>query len=150
MKIAFIIENVIQTIYTETILPDYLADPRYILLEGENENAQIGWFLDGENFIEPAIVEPQLPIPELPKYITLLAYMLRLTKEERTAIRAAEITNDDVADMLYLLRMAKFIDLDNPIVIGGLVFLESLGLLEPGRKEIILGSPVQEHEKAVY
>ncbi len=82
------------------------------------------------------------------KHITLLALNLRFTKQERTAIRTAQIEDEDVADLMYLFQVAKFIDLDRPETIGGLQLLEAKGLLGVGRAEEVLSAPVQDHERA--
>ena len=88
------------------------------------------------------------PILTLPPHITLLALNLRFTREERDAIRAAEITDPDVSDLMYLMTKARYIDLDNPVTIMGLQMLETKTLLGPGRANVILSAPVQPGEQS--
>lgn len=91
---------------------------------------------------EPEIVAPLLP------HITLLALNLRFTRDERDAIRSAEITDPDVGDLMYLMTKARYIDLDNPVTIMGLQMLEAKTLLGPGRANIILSATVQPGEQS--
>lgn len=93
------------------------------------------------------IHDPEI-IALLPPHITLLALNLRFTREERDAIRAAEITDPDVSDLMYLMTKARYIDLDNPVTIMGLQMLETKTLLGPGRANAILSAPVQVGEVA--
>lgn len=87
-------------------------------------------------------------VTPLPPHITLLALNLRFTREERDAIRAAEITDPDVSDLMYLMTKARYIDLDNPVTIMGLQMLETKTLLGTGRANAILSASVQPGEIA--
>lgn len=91
---------------------------------------------------DPEIVAPLLP------HITLLALNLRFTREERDAIRAAEITDPDVGDLMYLMTKARYIDLNNPVTIIGLQMLETKTLLGLGRANAILSAPIQTSEQS--
>jgi hypothetical protein len=86
--------------------------------------------------------------PPLPPHITLLALNLRFTREERDAIRAAELTDADVSDVMYLMRNSRYIDLERTETINSLYMLETKGLLGPGRAYQILSAPVQAGEIA--
>lgn len=86
--------------------------------------------------------------PAAPKHITLLALNLRMTKTERAAIRAAQSTNSDVNDLFYLFGIARYINLNDQMVIDGMNFLESLLLLGTGRASIIISGPVEDKERA--
>lgn len=86
-------------------------------------------------------------VPEQ-RWITLLALNLRFTKAERTAIREAQTTDEDVSDLMYLFQVAKYIDLDRTETIGGLQLLEAKGLLGAGRAGEVLSAPVQPQERA--
>lgn len=82
-----------------------------------------------------------------PAHITLLALNLRFTRAERDAIRAAEVSDLDVSDIMYLMRQASFISLSDPTTIQGLVALEYKGLLGSGRANEILTQAVQDKER---
>lgn len=87
-----------------------------------------------------------LPDPK-PAHITLLALNLRFTRAERDAIRAAEISDPDVSDIMYLMRQASFISLTDPTTIQGLQALEFKGLLGAGRSAEILNQIVLDKER---
>lgn len=80
------------------------------------------------------------------RHITLLALNLRMTAAERHAIRAAELTDPDVSDMMYLMSKARYINLDDAIVIAAMNALEAKTLLAAGRAEEILAGAVQPGE----
>lgn len=82
-----------------------------------------------------------------PAHITLLALNLRFTRAERDAIRAAEVTDPDVSDIMYLMHQASFISLNDPTTIQGLQALEYKGLLGAGRANEILTQVVQDRER---
>jgi hypothetical protein len=82
-----------------------------------------------------------------PRYITLLALNLRFTREERDAIRAAEISDPDVSDAMYLMRQARYIDLDRVETIASVNALEAKGLLGVGRAAIVLSGEVSDIER---
>lgn len=94
------------------------------------------------------VIYDEIIIPPLPLHITLLALNLRFSREERDAIRGAEIADPDVSDLMYLMSKARYIDLENPVTIGGLQMLETKGLLGVGRANEILSMPVQQSEIA--
>jgi hypothetical protein len=77
--------------------------------------------------------------------MTLLALNLRLTPEERTAVRSS--VDPEVADLVYLLGLSRYIDLDHPVTVAGINALETKGLLGPGRAAAVLGAPVQPAER---
>ena len=85
---------------------------------------------------------------ELPviRHITLLALNLRMTSAERHAIRAAEATDPEVSDLMYLMSKARYINLDDPMVIAGMNSLETKTLLAVGRATEILSADVQPGE----
>jgi len=83
-----------------------------------------------------------------PAHITLLALNLRMSRAERDVIRSAEITDPDVADLMYLMSKARYIDLNNPVTITGLQMLETKGLLAAGRANEILSMSIQSGEVA--
>ena len=83
-----------------------------------------------------------------PRHITLLALMLRMTKNERTLIRQAESTDEDIADLMFLFRSSRYIDLNRQETIAGINMLEAKELLSAGRANEILTAPIQEIERA--
>ena len=64
------------------------------------------------------------------------AFMRRFTAQERIAIRAS--TDPILADFLWLLGQAPDVRLDDPDTIAGVNYVESLGLVVPGRGAEIL------------
>lgn len=93
------------------------------------------------------VTDEPAPTP-LPPHITLLALNLRMTRGERDAVRAAEGTDSDVSDVMYLMRQARYIDLERAETIAGLQMLEAKGLLGTGRADEILTAPIQDIERA--
>lgn len=82
-----------------------------------------------------------------PRHITLLSLMMRLTRVERDAIRAAEVTDGDVSDIMFLFSKAQFIDLDRPETIQSIEVLETKLLLGVGRASIVLNTDVADIER---
>ena len=83
-----------------------------------------------------------------PRHITLLALNLRMSREERDAVRAARLTDGDVDDAMFLMSTARYIDLEHPVTIAGITMLETKGLLGVGRANQILSAEVQTNELA--
>ena len=90
---------------------------------------------------------PTPPERVLARHITLLALMMRLTRAERDAIRAAETTDGDVSDIMFLLSKARYIDLGRTDTIASMNALEAKTLLSAGRATAILSAEVQETER---
>lgn len=70
---------------------------------------------------------------------TSYQFLTRFTPEERAAIRALALTDSTVADFLQLEQAAQEIITDNPIVVSGMDYLVSVGLLTESRKNEIIG-----------
>ena len=70
------------------------------------------------------------------RYITVRAFMQRLLKSERIALRAS--TDDNVIDALEDLRMAAYVDLADSGLAIGLTYLSTLGLIAVERIGLIL------------
>lgn len=70
--------------------------------------------------------------------ITKLAFLNRLTAEERIAIRTAATQSPAIHDYLEMLDAAQDVDLTDPRTIGGVQALEASGLLAEGRGAEIL------------
>lgn len=86
------------------------------------------------------------PIVVVPKFITLLALNLRMTAEERTSVRSS--ADPEVQDLVYLLQVSRYIDLDHPVTRAGIRMLETKGLLGEGRALQILDAPIQDVERS--
>lgn len=84
-------------------------------------------------------------LPALP-FITHLALNLRFTRQERDAIRAAETSDPDVSDALFLMRQARYIDLSHPHTRAAIQMLEDKQLLSSGRALQVLDAPIQQVE----
>ena len=61
------------------------------------------------------------------RIITVRAFMKRLAQSERIALRGS--TDAIVIDLMEDLRMASYVDLDDPELGPGLAYVESLGLI---------------------
>lgn len=97
------------------------------------------------------------PVPN--RHISGLAFRRRFTKSERAAVEWAAVDKPDRPDaerqMAAALRadikdqeQARFIDLNDPDLIGGVVSLETYGLIAVGRAAEIIDSPVQDAERS--
>lgn len=114
--------------------------------------------VDDPNYVQPP-EPPPVPAPAAPRHITPLAFLLRFTKAERVSIEWAAVDKADRPDserqMAAALRadlkgqeQARFIDLDNADLVGGVTTLETYGLIAAGRAAEILSAPVQPGERA--
>ena len=83
-------------------------------------------------------VEPYDVVPAPVRTITPLAFMERLTRAERAAIRRAARADDALEDWLDLLRAAQAVDLDDPRTVAGVDAMVAAGLLAPRRREWLL------------
>ena len=97
----------------------------------------------------PAETEPEVASPE-PRRITRLAFLSRFTDAEAIGIDLASqgVTTQAAAMRRYMQKVnaATFIDLARDDTRGGVLVLESMGLLQPGRALQILDAPVTEQE----
>ena len=93
------------------------------------------------------------PTPEVveDKKNTRLAFFNRFSDEKAIAIDLASIgaTVEAAAVRLYLKKVdsATFIDLNDPKTRAGVIALETMGLIGPGRALDILDLPVQPSER---
>jgi hypothetical protein len=69
---------------------------------------------------------------------TLEFQKIRLTSDERAAIRGAALTNGMVADLCALLDRTSVIHFSDSLAIEGFAKLEAAGLIAPGRAAQIL------------
>ena len=99
-------------------------------------------FVDGKWVLVPVPPEPEPePVsepPRVPRITSPREFFARLTKRERSRIRAAARSNDDVADWYDLLRLAGYIDLDDPETIAGVKALVRAGLIGSDREPELL------------
>lgn len=86
------------------------------------------------------------PIPPQPKIISRFEFRQKLTQAERVALdnmsentTLAAADRQRVVSMMQDLGAANYIKMNDPILIAGLNYLESLGLLGAGRANTILG-----------
>lgn len=70
---------------------------------------------------------------------TAYEFLLRLTAEERAAIRAVSQINPGVADFLHLSQAAQEIINDDPMTVAGMNYMVSIGIFTEQRKNEILG-----------
>lgn len=70
--------------------------------------------------------------------LTKYEFLARFTQDERVLIRATAATNGQLYDFMQMLEVSEEIHLDNPDTMAGVNFLESVGLIDPGRAAEIL------------
>ncbi len=114
-------------------------------------NIGIGWsWSQNGGFSAPANVPVQTQ--PSPKKITQLAFISRFTDAEAIALDLASIgaTVESASIRRYLnkINAATFIDLEREDTIAGVNQLEAVGLIGPGRAEVILTAPINEQEIA--
>jgi hypothetical protein len=80
--------------------------------------------------------DPDIPNPS--RIMTHLAFMKRLTTEERVAISSLEDSQPLIRDWAKMFSMAEEINLDDPDLVQGLYGLEQMGLLAAGRAAEVL------------
>ena len=80
-------------------------------------------------------------------HITIKAFRNRFTMEEKVAIEDAAKENTTVKVFLEDLHSSTFVNLNDEQLIQGLEALESLGLIDEGRAEVITQSPIQPNER---
>ena len=106
---------------------------------GKRYNPSTGAFVE-------VIPEPE-PEPDYGTKISRLAFKLRMTADERKAIRVAAESNADLFDFMDLLSDSTYIDLSRAETIAGVGQLEAAGLLAPGRGDDVLNATVTEEEQ---
>lgn len=79
-------------------------------------------------------------------HITLLALNMRFSRQERDDIRAAQISDPDVSDIMYLMQQSSYIDLEHPVTLAAISMFETKGLILPGRSSQILSTIVHPSE----
>ncbi len=70
--------------------------------------------------------------------LTHLQFLRRFSDKERLSITQARESEVRIADYFKLLELAKYINVEDPMVIEGVHMLEKIGLLEKGRAKQIL------------
>jgi hypothetical protein len=70
---------------------------------------------------------------------TSYEFLLRLTAEERAAIRTMAQVNQGVADFLHLSQAAQEVVSDDPMTLAGMNYMVSIGIFTEQRKNEILG-----------
>jgi len=143
MKYAQIINGKVHGVFDYDPLPDFAANIVMVLADNVTPEPQAGWFYDGQDFSEP---EPA-PAPNYGTRISRLAFKLRMTADERKAIRVAAESNADLYDFMDLLSDSTYIDLTRDVTIAGVGQLEAAGLLALGRGDEVLNTPVTQEEQ---
>lgn len=82
-----------------------------------------------------------------PEYMTVKAFRMRFTLEERIAIEEASVGSALVRVFLQDLATSLFVDRHDPQVLEGLQALEQAGLIAEGRAEEIQSAPVEDYER---
>jgi flagellar basal body rod protein FlgB len=81
------------------------------------------------------------------RHITHVALLLRMTSEERIAIKNRRSTDDEVEDIMFIMEKAEYVDLDDEVTQFSLNKLYQKGLFEDGRIETILTEEVKDKER---
>jgi hypothetical protein len=106
-------------------------------------------FDNGTHKVKSAGVKAE-PMPQ-PKLITRGMFKLRMTQEERIAIRVLAMSGTEegmvAMDFNDLLSDIPVVDLDQQEVKDGINFLESVGVLNEGRASQILNTEITSREK---
>lgn len=79
--------------------------------------------------------------------ITYMAFLSRFTSVERGKVRAAQVRDGTVADFLMLAQAAKYIDLTDPRVTGGVAYFASVELITADRVAQILSLDIDDAER---
>lgn len=104
------------------------------LMDGETCNSGDSYSENGS----PRFVAP--PLQPVRKTWTAYQFLLRFTAGERAALRAAAITDPQVADFQQLAQAAQEIRSDDPMTLAGMDYLVSVGLLSSERRAEILSA----------
>ena len=153
MTIALIRNGVVENVIVGTL--EFAQTLGYDACVETNE-AGIGWTWDGVMLSPPNAPDPEPEV--LPRHITRLAFLQRITMAEHVAIELASIhdTASDTATqvraatlrkMLQLVNAATWIDLDRPDTRAMVQQIETMGLLAPGRALEILDNDIQDIER---
>ena len=114
-------------------------------------NIGVGWSWSQNGGFSAPTPEPE-PNQPSPKKITQLAFISRFTDAEAIALDLASIgaTVEAASIRRYMQKVnaATFIDLGRADTIAGVNQLETVGLIGPGRAEVILTAPITELERA--
>jgi len=143
MKYAQIINGKVHGVFEYDPLPEFATDIVMVLVDDVTPEPKAGWLYDGTDFSEP---EPE-PAPNYGTRISRLAFKLRMTADERKAIRVAAESNADLYDFMDLLSDSTYIDLTRAETIAGVGQLEAAGLLASGRGDEVLNTPVTQEEQ---
>jgi len=103
--------------------------PAVIDISAMSPQPQIGWAFDGQNINCPSM------------RLTKLAFRLRFTTSEMTAIYSAAVSNFTLQYMLQNNLVATYIDLSLTTTQSSVMYLVSLGLITSGRATTILTTP---------
>ena len=114
-------------------------------------NIGIGWGWSQNDGFSAPVPTPEQPEPQ-PKKITQLAFISRFTDAEAIALDLASIGNTieaaSIRRYMQKVNAATFIDLGRSDTITGVNQLEAVGLIGPGRANVILTAPITEQEIA--
>lgn len=99
-----------------------------------------GWLYDGQVFTAP---EPVEPVVQTTPYMTHIGFLLRMTPQERTAVRAATASDPILDDAMFLFNSAQRIDVTLPETQMLVGYLAQSGLIAPERvPELLAPIPI--------
>lgn len=136
------IDNVVTSI---SELHSIIEAPNLIQID-EQQAVDLGYIYSGGVFVAPQITQPA---PD--KRITPNAFQKRFTDAEAVNIDLASIGATVQAATLRrhvkLSETASFIDLDDPLSVGGVNAMAAAGLISAQRAIEILTNPIQDSER---
>lgn len=139
MRLAHIENGIVTNISLGEIEATQQAYPNQIIVE--TSEGQIGWFY-GDGIFTP----PNEKVEEPKTKITRLAFRNRFSLEEKTLLYTTAKTNIQIQIYLDDVNAATYIDLSRPDTRFGVITLENIGIIAPGRAAQILDTPAQTHE----
>lgn len=140
MRIAHVRDGLVVNVSVGELADTVAAEGETLLDAGP---AGPGWTWDGTQ-LQPPPDPPSPPGP--PRLITVFAFRMRLTNDEKTAIYVAAATIPQLRVWLDDLATASWVDLDLPQLRTALMSLEGT-LLAHGRAVEVLDAPVQPFER---
>ena len=148
MKIVQTQNGYVVGFYTLTeVPPEFLGHmgETFHILEDFQQDVVIGWRYENGDFLPPIEV-----ITTFGRVITVPAYRNRFTRAEKRLIKAASYGTEpselDLASDLDHLASTPYVHLDRAYETRITLALEQMGLLEEGRAQQILSSPVYSNE----
>lgn len=120
--------------YATTVCPNFSAYPTIVVFDGDKTRVKspVANLEDALDFVN------NQPLATPNRILSQFEFTQLFTSAERKAIRQQSKSNTDLEDLMAVLNAAQDVNLDLPILISGLAFLVSLGILTAARRDKIL------------